>query len=395
MNLFEKYLIGIIFILFRCLVYLFYIAYNKNSSKKVNKIFFELAVFSSFYLILKYGLALNNVLILIFNIPLLIAFYYNKRIESIIISIILIFYYNYYFDYNIIILLIAYFSYYVEFIIIGKKSNPFVFVNIFNITSIIIFMLIIKDTFINYIFQIILYYLSSLLIIYLIDKGESIIKYHMDFKKLKESEQIRTSLFKITHEIKNPIAVCKGYIDMFDVNNKSHAEKYISIIKNEINKTLLILQDFLSISKINIKKDILDINLLITDVLNSLESFLKEKEIKIDFKENDEEIYISADYDRMSQVLTNIIKNSIEAIEKKGIIEIEIKDNKNNLEIIIKDNGQGIEDITKIKEPFYTTKKMGTGLGVYLSSEIIKAHKGSILYEPLENGTKVLIKLPK
>ena len=67
------------------------------------------------------------------------------------------------------------------------------------------------------------------------------------------------------------------------------------------------------------------------------------------------------------------------------------------MNIIIEDNRSGIsnKNLKKIKEPFYTTKNRGTGLGVSLSDEIIKAHNGSLLYESvLGKGTKVTIKLP-
>ena len=55
-------------------------------------------------------------------------------------------------------------------------------------------------------------------------------------KEIEKQKQFQNSLFKITHEIKNPIAVCKGYLDMFDVNNQEHSKKYIPILKEEIER---------------------------------------------------------------------------------------------------------------------------------------------------------------
>ena len=90
-----------------------------------------------------------------------------------------------------------------------------------------------------------------------------------------------------------------------------------------------------------------------------------------------------------------MIKNSIEAIEKNGVISIDYKIEE-NFKIIIDDNGMGIpkDELEKIKEPFYTTKKNGTGLGVSLSIEIVNAHNGKINYIPLKKGTRVIIELP-
>ena len=100
----------------------------------------------------------------------------------------------------------------------------------------------------------------------------------------------------------------------------------------------------------------------------------------------------------MSQVFVNLIKNSIEAMEdiKNGKIIISIIENKNSVIIKVSDNGSGIspENIKRMNEPFFTTKSNGTGLGVYLSTEIIKAHNGTICYESDKKGTTVTVTLP-
>ncbi len=94
-------------------------------------------------------------------------------------------------------------------------------------------------------------------------------------------------------------------------------------------------------------------------------------------------MFVFGDYNRLNQVIINIVKNSIEAIpdEKKGWIKMYTRLNKNNITTYIEDNGSGIskENMQKIMEPFFTTKCNGTGLGLSLSSEIIKAHKGEMV----------------
>ena len=92
-----------------------------------------------------------------------------------------------------------------------------------------------------------------------------------------------------------------------------------------------------------------------------------------------------------------MIKNSIEAIENDGYIKIYTKENNDKIEIYIEDNGIGMdeEELKRIKEAFFTTKKNGTGLGVYLSNEIIKEHDGTIKYfSKKDEGTKVVVTLP-
>ena len=74
-----------------------------------------------------------------------------------------------------------------------------------------------------------------------IDKIESL---NRTIKILEKDKVIKDGLFKLTHEIKNPLAVCKGYIDMINLDNKEKANKYIGIMKQEINRSLNIISDF-------------------------------------------------------------------------------------------------------------------------------------------------------
>mgnify|MGYP003308045311 CR=1 FL=1 len=105
---------------------------------------------------------------------------------------------------------------------------------------------------------------------------------------LEKEKQIRLSLFKITHEIKNPIAVCKAYLDMFDTNNLEHSRKYIPIIKNEIERILVLLQDFLLVNKTNMNCDIMDINMLIEEVTEKVTSIMDSNDIKFNIKTTDD-----------------------------------------------------------------------------------------------------------
>ena len=225
------------------------------------------------------------------------------------------------------------------------------------------------------------------------------VKDKIKYNKIKKDSRVKTSLFKITHEIKNPIAVIKAYLDMLDTKDKKKVEKYIPIIKSEIDRLLNLLEDFLLVNKANISFDIMDINMLIDDILSRELPIIKSNKIKFDAYLIDDEIYINGDYNRLAQVLINIIKNSIEAMENRDYKLLTIKEviKGSNVNIIISDSGVGISKriMNMIKEPFYTTKNRGTGLGVPLSDEIIKAHAGTLVYESKENiGTKVTIKLP-
>ena len=141
----------------------------------------------------------------------------------------------------------------------------------------------------------------------------------------------------------------------------------------------------------------MDINLLIDEVLDNYSFYLKEHKIKLINSILEDEVYIDGDYNRLVQVFVNLIKNSVEAIDGEGIIEVISKVKRGNIYISITDNGSGISKdyLQKIKRPFFTTKKDGNGLGVSLSNEIVEAHGGTMEYKSKEGEyTKVIIMLP-
>ncbi len=364
-------LISVVILIFPIIVYLFYCTYNNNLNKEQSKLFLDISILSSLYLLVIY----DSKFIIFYNIPLIFAFMKKRTFVSIIITTIILFSLNF-----SVINIAEYIIYFIIYFFYKK--------------NILCLFLIIKFIFNNNFLTSILFVIITYLVLFLYKKGEDIIKLHMNIKELEKEKQLRSSLFKITHEIKNPIAVCKSYLDMFDINNKDHI-RYIGILKEEMDKILLLLQDFLSMNKIKIEKEILDINFLLEDIVNQFEPILKDKNIKFIHNICEEEIFVEGDYNRLNQVFINIIKNSIEAINDKGVIKLDYEIDR-NFKIIIEDNGCGIteDQIEKIKEPFYTTKKNGTGLGVSLSIEIIKAHNGKIDYIPLKKGLKVIVELP-
>ena len=239
-------------------------------------------------------------------------------------------------------------------------------------------------------------YIGIVILLYLIYKeGNRVLKVHLDYKELKKEEQIHLSLFKITHEIKNPIAVCKCYLDMINTSDQKQVDRFIPIIKSEIQRTLLLLEDFLNINRPINNIDMMDINMLVEDVVDKLNPVLEQNKIQMNMSLIDDEIYINGDYNRLNQMLLNIVKNSIESIDSKGRINIESKIKNKNYILTIEDNGVGMskEILSKMNEPFFTTKSRGTGLGMSLIYEIASTHNIKINYKSKENfGTKVTLK---
>ena len=405
MNYFEIVCINFILIIFPIFIYLFYLFYNVDVGKKSSNLFLDFALCTSFYFTIRLGSLITNVPLFLLNVIIFLC-YLKERNIAIILSIISIIYYSIIFKFNIYVLIIEYFIYFIIYILFKnnkvKKRNFHIIYILVNILFIFLFNYNNTAYFSNYIIQFIISSITFIIVTIstkiLFESGEGVIRFHDNVKKLKEEENIRKSLFKITHEIKNPIAVCKGYLDMFDSENKEHARKYIPIVKKEIESTLILLEDFLSMNKVKIEKDIMDVSLLLEDIKNHFSILLKEKNIVSNISVLDDEIYILGDYNRLMQVCINLIKNSIESMNKElSYINVFINLKKDDVEIIIDDNGIGMssEVICKIKEPFYTTKRRGTGLGVSLSNEIIEAHNGKLEYiSEYGVGTKTIVTLP-
>lgn len=392
--MFYSVFLNFIYLSFPLLVYYLYLVYSKCLFEKEKQVFLDLSLISSFYLLTRFGnISFNTIFML--GIPLIIALYYKRKITSILLCLASIICLYKLFSINILLLLFTY-IFIIIFCVFCKRN----FLNRFIIISSLFNIFLLRGfTFNDLLSLILIVVLSSFvfyLIIHYVDKIENMINMYYSLKTITKEKKLYESLFKITHEIKNPLAVCKGYLDMFDCTNVDKSKKYINIIDQEINRTLLLLKDFSDISKIGIDKKTMDINLLLEDVCDQIELAFNSN---VEFTRvlPDDEIIIEGDYDRLKQVFINIIKNAKEAINGKGKVILSAKRSKSNYIITIKDNGMGMdkETIQNIGTPFYTTKKNGTGLGVCLSKEIIERHLGTICYTANKNkGTIVKITLP-
>ena len=407
MLFFDSLIIYLIFLLFPILLYLIFLTYTKITNKKESELLFDLCLLSSVYLIIKYYIYFpDKMFLLLVNIPLVIGIIRKRYLLSFVLSIFIAFYYYKLFDFNIYFVFSEYFFYFLYFYNKKhKKDNSVKIINNFTflkgiVLSYEIFYIVPNNSniifvIINLFLLLIIFYVICYLVVKLMEKAEKILSLNKVLNELQHEKELKNSLFKITHEIKNPIAVCKGYVDMFDKKDINKCERYNEIIKNELNRTLIIMDDFMNYTKIKVKLDIIDINMLLSEVLESFSLIFKINNVDLINKVTDDEIYINGDYDRLKQVFINLIKNGIESFDgKNGKLEIKSKENNKEVIISIIDNGCGMDEevFKNINKMFYTTKKNGTGIGLPLSNEIIKLHNGRInLYSKKGEGTTVEI----
>lgn len=396
----------IILILFPILMYLVFSCYNVLNNGKMNRIIFIITMCTSLYLSLDY-ISINSIskIYLFCNIPILICYFKREWLLGVIFSIIVIVYNYYVYDISNLLSILKFIIYLVGYFILCKKREfNYLFFKVMAVVQgfFLAFEYFmnpntdIKDIHIIMIYMILILCISYLSL-YLFKLADNITSLYVNMNKVNEENKLKNSLFKLTHEIKNPIAVCKGYLDMINIDNKEKTVKYIGIIKSEIDRSLNVMNDFMEYSKIKVNLEMFDMNVLLEEINDLFSLLIKDKNIEFNYHNSYDEIYVNGDYERLKQVFINIIKNSIESIGNSGIIGMDALIINREVLIKISDTGMGMteEELANVKEMFYTTKKNGTGLGVALSNEIILAHSGKITYDSVKDvGTTCIVSLP-
>ena len=393
-----------IVVVFPILVYTFFIVYEENMKLEKSNIMLKISLFISMYLALYFKKYVGlNYQISCLILPIILSYLYNEGKVALILSTLLCLHSCFSLNYNIYTSIIFFLLLYLAY----KKYSKSNMSSKFLINSSIVLMLIyfVANLIISYndivmldeIISLIMYSLIIYAINYGINESKNIISLHMNLKEFEKEKNIKPNLFKITHEIKNPLTVVNGYLSMFDVTDIEKSKRYISILKNEVNRTLNLLSDFMEFTKIKIVKKECNFNDLISDVKEVLIPFFVKKNVSYSFCVQNN-IIVNMDYNRIKQVIINVIKNAVEACrESNGMVTTTAFTEEDYLIIVVKDNGIGMDKfvLDNILVPFYTTKDNGTGLGVSLSKEILEAHGGTINYDSVkEKYTTCKITIP-
>mgnify|MGYP001352288749 CR=1 FL=1 len=207
---------------------------------------------------------------------------------------------------------------------------------------------------------------------------------------------------KIAHEVKNPLTPIKLSAERIEkkILENSFKKDEISLLTKTISRQVddigKLVDEFSSFARMpeaEIKFD--NLSQCLDEAFQLY--YNSRKDIKLNFFKADTDLYFQFDKLQISRCFNNLIKNAIEAVEKipNPAVEVKIYTKENNIYINIKDNGVGIEDkmISKIFEPYFTTKSKGTGLGLSIVKRIIEDHGGKIKIEKNKNmaGTSSLI----
>lgn len=204
----------------------------------------------------------------------------------------------------------------------------------------------------------------------------------------------------ISHEVRNPLTASRGFIQMLseDISEETR-ESYSKIALQELDRATEVINDYLTFAKPALdKEENICIQEEIQHVANMMIPLANMNGVQVNLSliEN-EPIFVKGDRKKFQQCLINIIKNGIESIPNNGEIQIRTKCTPSTIQIDIEDQGIGMtkEQVSRLGEPYFTTKEKGTGLGLMVSYSIIRGMNGTIHVESVQGkGTYFTIKLP-
>jgi signal transduction histidine kinase len=211
----------------------------------------------------------------------------------------------------------------------------------------------------------------------------------------------------VAHEVGNPLNSLNIHLQVIERKIRNRAEpelaaeliESLEITRNEIKRLDFIVEKFLNAvrpSKPNPEPT--DLNELLNEALNFIGAEVADRRISITLDLTDELPLLQVDRDQLKQVFYNLIRNSGQAMGSDGELTIRTGCDDENVFISFADNGPGIpaDQVSRVFEPYYTTKRTGSGLGLLIVHRIVHEHGGEVQFQSREGtGTEVTVFLPR
>lgn len=238
-----------------------------------------------------------------------------------------------------------------------------------------------------------------------------LIDYSYLYRETKRANEMKDMFINmIAHELRAPLTAMRGYASMIRETVGVHDEikNYSQKIEDAAERLVLVVNDLLDVARIHSGKLSMspartDIQSIITSVIEIMQSSAHEKGIVLSENAAPHSLFINADEKRLHQALINLVSNSIKYTES-GSITVSLDERDDRVEIRVKDTGMGIdaENQKKLFAPFFRVEgakiegTVGTGLGMWITKQLIELMKGSIAVESIKGiGTHVIVTLPK
>lgn len=232
-----------------------------------------------------------------------------------------------------------------------------------------------------------------------------------DITELKKAEKATLQAEKLAaagrlvqtlaHEVRNPLNNINLSLEQLhhEVSHVDDAEIYMEIIQRNSKRISDIITELLNSSRpAEMTMQSKPLQVILDESITAALDRLTLQKIKLDINYNDKPAYVNADPEKLKLAFLNIIINAIEAMEEdKGVLSIIIDSDRGNHIVKIRDNGSGIaeENLSKLFEPYFTSKRNGLGLGLAATLNILQSHKGRIeVASQVDKGTEFTITFP-
>lgn len=257
------------------------------------------------------------------------------------------------------------------------------------------------------------YWLAAILIIvlFLVIRHVKLIDYAYLYKETRKANEMK-DLFTnmIAHELRAPLTAMRGYASMIheDSGSNNAIQTYATRIERSAERLVFIVNDLLDVAriqsgKLTMQADRTNVQKIISSVLEGMESSAKAKKITLTNEGFKNDVFITVDEKRLFQALTNLVSNAIK-YTNSGEIKVHTEDRNDRIEIRVMDTGMGISatDQKNLFAPFFRVENSemeqitGTGLGMWITKQLIELMKGSVAVESIKGvGTHIVVTLPK
>ncbi|WP_238650904.1 two-component system sensor histidine kinase NtrB [Paenibacillus piscarius] len=233
----------------------------------------------------------------------------------------------------------------------------------------------------------------------------------MIIQDLTEEEKLRSELDNverlslvgqmaagITHEIRNPMAVVRGFLQLMREKSPEDLHSYYHIVMEELDRANSIINDFLSLAQTRESdKEPVELHLVIEELVPLIWADANLRGQSIELKLGTSMPLLQLNVREIKQLILNLARNAMEAMDAKGVLTLETRELEDTVQLIIRDTGSGIpqSQLQQLFSPFFTTKNHGTGLGLPLCLSIAERHSGTIRVESeVGAGTAMIVVFP-
>lgn len=222
--------------------------------------------------------------------------------------------------------------------------------------------------------------------------------YNNRLQRHEKMEIISELAASVAHEVRNPLQVTRGFLQLLRETSEPKAKTYLGYAMEELDRASGIITDFLTFAKPQLD-DVRPLRL--SDEFEHIQGILAPMahlqggDIRVHIPDD---LYISGNSAKLKQAFVNIIKNSIEALDGAGTIEVWSYSDGGEIVIHVKDSGGGMDDneLSRLGEPYFSSKTKGTGLGLMVTFRIIEVMRGNIEFKSKKGvGTEAIVRFPQ